>query len=78
MCGLVAWYNLDKLPDGAIARRSSSRTVLKRRIKVQGFIIFDHFNRIPEFYKDMSAWVTEGRCRIAKRSSMTWRTPRRR
>ena len=37
--------------------------MLKRRIKVQGFIIFDHFKRMPEFYQDMSAWVREGTVR---------------
>jgi NADPH-dependent curcumin reductase len=63
LCGLVAWYNLDKLPDGVDRTPQFLTQVLKRRIKVQGFIIFDHFKRIPEFYKDMSAWVTEGTVR---------------
>jgi hypothetical protein len=30
---------------------------------VQGFIIFDHFKRMAEFYQDMSAWVRDGKVR---------------
>ena len=63
VCGLVAWYNLDKLPEGVDRTPQFLTQVLKRRIKVQGFIIFDHFKRMPEFYKDMSAWVKEGTVR---------------
>ncbi len=63
VCGLVAWYNLDQLPQGVDRTPQFLTQVLKRRIKVQGFIIFDHFKRMPEFYKDMSAWVKEGAVR---------------
>jgi NADPH-dependent curcumin reductase CurA len=63
VCGLVAWYNLDKLPEGVDRTPQFLTQVLKRRIKVQGFIIFDHWQRMPEFYKDMSAWVTAGTVR---------------
>jgi NADPH-dependent curcumin reductase len=63
VCGLVAWYNLDQLPAGVDRTPQFLTQVLKRRIKVQGFIIFDHFKRMPEFYKDMSAWVKEGTVR---------------
>ena len=37
--------------------------MLRRRIKIQGFIIFDHNDRYPAFVKDMQAWVREGRVR---------------
>jgi NADPH-dependent curcumin reductase len=61
VCGLVAWYNLEKAPEGGDRTPQFLTTVLKRRLKVQGFIIFDHFERMPEFYKDMSAWIKEGK-----------------
>jgi NADPH-dependent curcumin reductase CurA len=36
-------------------------TLLKSRIKMQGFIISDHYaDRFGAFFKDMSAWVAEG------------------
>ena len=37
--------------------------LLRWRIKVQGFIIFDHFARMPAFYQEMSAWVRDGQVR---------------
>jgi hypothetical protein len=63
VCGLVAWYNLEQLPPGVDRTPQFLTQVLKKRIKVQGFIIFDHFKRMPEFYQDMSAWVRDGKVR---------------
>jgi NADPH-dependent curcumin reductase CurA len=61
VCGLVAWYNLDQLPAGPDRTPQFLTQVLKKRLRVQGFIIFDHFDRTPAFTKDMSAWLKEGR-----------------
>lgn len=37
-------------------------TILRKRIKVQGFIIFDDYgHRYGEFQRDMSQWIAEGR-----------------
>jgi NADPH-dependent curcumin reductase len=60
LCGLVAWYSLAKLPEGVDRTPAFLTTVLKRRLKVQGYIIFDHWHKMPEFYKQMSGWVHEG------------------
>ena len=35
--------------------------LLRWRIKLQGFIIFDHLARLPGFYQEMSAWVRDGK-----------------
>jgi hypothetical protein len=35
--------------------------VLRDRIRVQGFIIFDHYHRMPAFQQEMAAWVSSGR-----------------
>jgi NADPH-dependent curcumin reductase CurA len=61
VCGLVSWYNLDKLPAGVDRTPQLLVTVLKRRVKVQGFIIFDHYDRMPAFQRDMSGWLRAGR-----------------
>ena len=61
LCGLIAWYNLDKLPEGVDRTPLLLSTVLRQRIKVQGFIIFDHHHRVPAFQQDMSGWLREGR-----------------
>ena len=63
LCGLIGWYNLEKLPQGSDRTPQVLFTVLRQRLKVQGFIIFDHYDRMAAFQKDMSAWVSEGRIR---------------
>jgi NADPH-dependent curcumin reductase len=61
LCGLVAWYNLEKLPAGVDRTPQLLFTVLKQRLKIQGFIVFDHYDRFGAFRKDMSGWLREGR-----------------
>ena len=63
LCGLISWYNLEKLPSGVDRTPALLSSVLRRRIKIQGFIIFDHNDRYPAFVKDMQGWVREGRVR---------------
>ena len=61
LCGLIAWYNLAKPPEGGDRTPQLLTTVLKQRLKIQGFIILDHFAQLPAFRADMSAWFREGR-----------------
>ncbi|MGH8266814.1 MAG: zinc-binding dehydrogenase, partial [Steroidobacteraceae bacterium] len=61
LCGLIAWYNLEKLPAGVDRTPQLLSAVLRRRVKIQGFIIFDHYARNAAFQQDMSAWLREGR-----------------
>lgn len=61
LCGLVAHYNATALPDGPDRLPLLMGTVLKKRIKIQGFIIFDDYaHRYDEFYREMSAWLNAG------------------
>jgi len=61
LCGLIAWYNLDKPPTGGDRTPQLLWTLLRRRVRVQGFIIFDHYARMRAFQQDMSGWLREGR-----------------
>ena len=61
LCGLIGWYNLDKLPAGVDRTPQLLFTVLSRRVKIQGFIIFDHYQRMGAFQQDMRGWLREGR-----------------
>lgn len=62
VCGLIAGYNSTKLPDGPDRLSLLMQTFLVRRIKVQGFIIFDDYgSRYPEFLSEMGPWVEEGK-----------------
>jgi NADPH-dependent curcumin reductase CurA len=62
LCGLIAHYNDTRLPQGPDRLGLLTRTLLTKRIKMQGFIIFDDYgHRYGEFYQQMSAWLAEGR-----------------
>ena len=60
LCGLISWYNLEKLPPGPDRTPQLLLAVLRRRVRVQGFIIFDHQHRMRAFRTDMSAWLQQG------------------
>ena len=63
LCGLIAWYNLEKLPQGVDRTPQLLSVVLRQRLKIQGFIIFDHYARMRAFQQDMSGWLRDGRVR---------------
>ena len=56
VCGLIAQYN-DAVPKPG----PSFRSVLSKRLAVRGFIVGDHAPRWDDFFRDVSAWVREGR-----------------
>ena len=61
VCGLISHYNATRLPDGPDRLSLLMRTILVKRLKVQGFIIFDDYgHRYGEFSKDMSQWLSAG------------------
>ena len=62
VCGLISQYNATQLPDGPDRLSLLMRTILVKRLKVQGFIIFDDYgHRYDEFAKDMSQWLSTGK-----------------
>ena len=63
LCGLISLYNMTELPKGSDRTLLLLRTLLIKRIRVQGFIISDHYDRMPDFIRDMTAWVESGRVR---------------
>ena len=61
VCGLISHYNATRLPDGPDRLSLLMRTILVKRLKVQGFIIFDDYGpRFDEFSKAMSGWLSAG------------------
>jgi NADPH-dependent curcumin reductase CurA len=62
---LIASYNDTALPQGPDRRGLLTRTLLTRRIRMQGFIIFeDYGHRYGEFVSQMSEWLKEGRIKF--------------
>ncbi len=61
LCGIVAHYNATALPEGPNQVPKLMRTLLSNRVTLQGFIIFDHHDRYPEFFKEMAQWLKDGK-----------------
>nr|WP_295084245.1 NADP-dependent oxidoreductase [uncultured Roseateles sp.] len=65
VCGLIAQYNATALPAGPDRSSLLMRTLLTKRIRMQGFIIFDDYgHRYPEFAKDMGQWLAQGKIKF--------------
>ncbi|QLG89378.1 NADP-dependent oxidoreductase [Chitinibacter bivalviorum] len=65
VCGLIASYNATDLPAGPDRLGLLMGTLLKKRIKMQGFIIFDDYgHRYPEFFSAMSIWLSQGKIKF--------------
>lgn len=63
VCGTIASYNT--APEGPDRMAALVRTILTKRLKMQGFIIFDDYGpRFNEFYAQMSTWLDEGKIRF--------------
>jgi len=61
VCGLIAWYNQVGLSDEPDYAPTLLRAVLSRRLKLQGFIVSDHYHRNAAFRAEMSQWLREGK-----------------
>jgi len=62
LCGLIAQYN--GVSPSAELLATLPRNLLTKRMRMQGFIIFDYYQRagyFAEFFKEMSAWVAAGK-----------------
>lgn len=62
LCGLISQYNATALPEGPDRMSMLMGQLLVKRIKMQGFIIFDDYaHRYNEFATDMAQWLAEGK-----------------
>ncbi len=61
VCGLIAHYNQTELPPGPDRMSQLQGLILRRSLKMQGFIVSNYRQRIPEFVSDMSRWLAEGK-----------------
>ncbi|MCR9108278.1 NADP-dependent oxidoreductase [Marivita sp. XM-24bin2] len=59
VCGMIAWYGGSNIaPENQLP--GMWRSILVKRLKVSGFIIFDHWNQYPAFLKDVGPKVAAG------------------
>ncbi|WP_354625143.1 NADP-dependent oxidoreductase [Psychromonas sp. MME2] len=62
LCGLISQYNATELPTGLDRLSMLMGTLLVKRIKMQGFIVFDDYgHRYNEFSEAMVAWLSAGK-----------------
>lgn len=57
LCGMIAHYNETALESGP----RNLRLAVRKRLRLQGFIVSDHLQRQLQFCADMGAWIAEGR-----------------
>ncbi|MFV0575556.1 MAG: NADP-dependent oxidoreductase [Vibrio sp.] len=57
ICGMIDLYNTEENQTGP----SNIANILKKSLRVQGFIVSDHWHHYPEYVKQLSQWVSEGK-----------------
>ena len=62
LCGLVSQYNATSLPGGRDRLPSLMGQILRKRLTVRGFIIFQDFGHLyPQFARTMQGWLSAGK-----------------
>lgn len=61
VCGLIAQYNMEGLPQGRDHAPRLLAAILRSRLKLQGFIISDHWDGFPDFVRRMTPLVAAGK-----------------
>lgn len=57
LCGMISQYNKTTLAAGP----ANLMLAITKRLKLQGFIVRDHYNMLNEFHKNMSKWIDDGK-----------------
>ncbi|HJT85177.1 MAG TPA: NADP-dependent oxidoreductase [Nitrososphaeraceae archaeon] len=57
LCGMISQYNADTPVPGP----SNLFLAITNRLRLQGFIVRDHYDLLKEFHNAMTKWVGEGR-----------------
>jgi len=63
VCGLILWYKATEVPTLADPTPRLMRTILVKRLKLQGLIVFDFDALRSEFMAEMGEWVRAGAIR---------------
>ena len=62
LCGVISRYNETSPAEGPDMSGALMTAFLVKRVKVQGFIVFDDLGHFyPEFASQMSSWIQEGK-----------------
>lgn len=58
-CGMISQMNVP--PGSRLAPVHNLMNVIPKRIRVEGFMVFDHFHRYGEFEEAVAGYVREGK-----------------
>jgi NADPH-dependent curcumin reductase CurA len=56
LCGMISQYNATEEPKGP----SNIIQLVGKSLKLEGFIVSNHYDMLPAFLKDMSGWISSG------------------
>jgi NADPH-dependent curcumin reductase CurA len=56
LCGMISIYNATAPPPGP----SNLALAIIKRLTLKGFVVSDHFDRVPEFSNEMGKWIAQG------------------
>jgi NADPH-dependent curcumin reductase len=56
--GMIDQYNATSVPPGP-----NLRSLLVYRARIEGFLVYDHWDHAPAFERDMTLWLREGKIR---------------
>lgn len=56
ICGMISQYNADRPEPGP----PNMPIIIARRLRLQGFIVFDYAKDTPAFISDISGWIQSG------------------
>jgi len=54
LCGMISQYNATSMPGP-----SNIFLAITKRLRLQGFIVMDHYDMTNQFLHDMTKWVKE-------------------
>jgi NADPH-dependent curcumin reductase CurA len=60
ICGQVAHYNDVDLPRGRDRLPGLMDTILAKRLKIQGFMVYDFDGEAPAIRSEMASWLRSG------------------
>ncbi|MFJ2867983.1 NADP-dependent oxidoreductase [Kitasatospora sp. NPDC087314] len=60
ICGAISQYNTETAVQGP----SNYLSLLVRRARMEGFVVFDYARRYPEAAKELTGWITDGRIKV--------------
>ena len=57
VCGMIDQYNATE----AVPGPTNLSQIIIKKLKLEGFIVFEHWDEYPAFVQQMSQWIQEGK-----------------